>query len=81
MDIIARFLFFMVASILAGIFYALLNMICDGVGEIATELRHTVEFFSHSHTQSSYGCSIIAPLGDKYASDRAKIVDGAISFH
>jgi hypothetical protein len=28
-----------------GIFYALSNMVCDGVGEIATELRHTVEFF------------------------------------
>ena len=38
-----REIFLLHGRLPCGIFYAPLNIVCDGVGEIATELRHTVE--------------------------------------
>jgi hypothetical protein len=45
-------------------------MVCVGVGEIATELRHTVEFFQPLDTRSSHSplwWSILLTLRDSMA--------------
>ena len=41
----------------------LVDMVCVGVGEIATELRHTVEFFQPLDTRSGH-----SPLCGQYCS-------------